>query len=148
MFQIHHPHCYCSPPKLDHYDDIMSSLHHICNIFIRIIKSAFIEFMKTVIQGEHYEYNGFQYDCQCQSLDVITKSTAIVVLHTTQLLTIEKFKLILCISTCLMQAIQATSSLAIKVNVTNLYSQLMVFIEFHVYSYSYFNSALLMPYTT
>ena len=44
MFQIHHPHCYSSPPKFDHEYDVMPLLHHICNIF-----------MKIVIQGAHCE---------------------------------------------------------------------------------------------
>ena len=40
MFQIHRPHCRSLPPKFDHYDDVMPLLHHICNIFLRVIKSA------------------------------------------------------------------------------------------------------------
>ena len=43
MFQIHRPHCYSSPPKFDHYDDVMPLLHHICNIFMRVIKSVLVD---------------------------------------------------------------------------------------------------------
>ena len=55
MFQVHHLHCYSSPPKFDHYDDVKPLLHHICNIFMQIIKSAFSKLMKIVIQGTHCE---------------------------------------------------------------------------------------------
>jgi len=55
MFQIHHPHCYSSPPKFDHYYDVMPLLHHISNIFMRAIKSVFSKLMKIVIQGAHCE---------------------------------------------------------------------------------------------
>ena len=55
MFQIHCLHCYSSPPKFDHYYDVMPLLHHICNIFMQAIKSVFSKLMKIVIQGTHYE---------------------------------------------------------------------------------------------
>jgi len=50
MFQIHHLHCYSSLPKFDHYYDVMSLLHHICNILMQAIKSVFSKLMKIVIQ--------------------------------------------------------------------------------------------------
>jgi len=55
MFQIHRPHCFSSPPKFDHYYDVMPLLHHLCNIFMRVIKSLFSKLMKIVIQGVRCE---------------------------------------------------------------------------------------------
>jgi len=55
MFQIHRLQCYSSPPKFDHYYDIVPLLHPICNIFMRAIKSVFSKLMKIVIQGVHCE---------------------------------------------------------------------------------------------
>jgi len=37
----------------------MPLLHHICNIFMRAIKSVFIKLMKIVIQGTHCETMAF-----------------------------------------------------------------------------------------
>jgi len=54
MFQIHRPHCFSSPPKFDHYYDVMPLLHHICNIFMRVIKYGFSK-LKIVIQGVRCE---------------------------------------------------------------------------------------------
>jgi len=55
MFLIHRPHCYSSPPKVDNYYDVMSLLHHICNIFMLEIKRGFSKLMKIVIQGTRCE---------------------------------------------------------------------------------------------
>ena len=43
MFQIHRLHCYSSSPKLNyHYHNVKPLLYHVCNIFLWIIKSAYI----------------------------------------------------------------------------------------------------------
>jgi len=55
MFQIHCPHCYFSLPKFDHYYDVMPLLHHICNIFMPVIKNVFSKLKKIVIQGVYCE---------------------------------------------------------------------------------------------
>ena len=55
MLQIHHSHNYYSSPKFDHYNDVKPLLHHVCNIFMQVIKNVFSKLMKIVIQGLHCE---------------------------------------------------------------------------------------------
>ena len=67
-------------PKFDPYDDVIPLLHHICNIFLWVIKSASSKLMNIVIQGVHCETMAPMW--LSMLLDVMTKSATIVVLQT------------------------------------------------------------------